>query len=66
MGDVTVYAKTQEMFWDPKGAMMAGKPAPANRLLFFFAVHASPPVTALYLNETGLKLLGAAIDWSLK
>jgi hypothetical protein len=46
--------------------MMAGKAAPANRLHFFFAVHAPPPVTALYLNETGLKLLGAAIDWSLK
>jgi hypothetical protein len=90
MGDVTVYAKTQEMFWGvpgpgaikvasikgnagrtsyfayPKGAMMAGKAAPANRLHFFFAVHAPPPVTELYLNETGLKLLGAAIDWSLK
>ena len=90
MGDVTVYAKTQEMFWGvpgpgaikvasikgnagrtayfayPKGAMMAGRAAPANRLLFFFAVHAPPPVTELYLNETGLKLLGAAIDWSLK
>jgi hypothetical protein len=90
MGDVTVYGKTQEMFWGvpgpgaikvasikgnagrsayfayPKGAMMEGKMAPAARVHFFFAVHAPPPVTTLFLNDTGLKLLGGAIDWALK
>ncbi len=86
-GDLTVYARTQEMFWGtpgpgavkiatvkgkperwvlfgyPAGAMMVDRPAPARRLQFFFAVHAPPPVTQLYLNDNGLKLLGAAIDW---
>jgi hypothetical protein len=88
-GDLTVYARTQEMFWGtpgpgavkiatvkgkpdrwvlfgyPAGAMMAGKPAPARRLQFFFAVHAPPPVTETYLNDNGLRLLAAAVDWSL-
>jgi hypothetical protein len=50
----------------PAGAMMASRSAPGKRLHFFFAVHAPPPVTALYLNDAGLKLLGGAIDWSLK
>jgi hypothetical protein len=90
-GDLTVYARTQEMFWGtpgpgaikiattpgkpdrwvlfgyPAGAAMAdGKLAPARRLQFFFAVHAPPPVTETYLNDNGLRLLGAAIDWSLR
>ena len=89
-GDLTVYARTQEMFWGvpgpgavkiaavkgkpdrwvlfgyPKGAMMADRPAPGRRLQFFFAVHAPPPVTQTYLNDNGLELLGAAIDWSLQ
>ena len=50
----------------PKGAMMPGRPAPAKRLQFFHATHAPPPVDTLYLNDTGLKLLGAAIAWCLK
>jgi hypothetical protein len=50
----------------PAGAMMVSQPAPAKRLHFFFAVHAPPPVTDLYLNDAGLKLLGGAIDWSLR
>ena len=90
-GDVTVYARTGEMFWGipgpgairvatakgaatpersvyfayPAGAMMVGASAPAKRVHFFFAVHAPPPVTTLYLNDAGLKLLNAALDWSL-
>jgi hypothetical protein len=50
----------------PAGAMMVARPAPAKRLHFFFAVHAPPPVTDLYLNDNGLKLLGGALDWSLQ
>jgi hypothetical protein len=89
-GDLTVYARMQEMFWGvpgpgavkvatvkgkpdrsvlfayPAGAMMADRPAPGRRLQFFFAVHAPPPVSQTYLNENGLELLGAAIDWSLQ
>jgi hypothetical protein len=89
-GDLTVYARTQEMFWGtpgpgavkiatakgqpdrwvlfgyPAGAMMVDRPAPARRLQFFFAVHAPPPVTQTYLNDNGLRLLGAALDWSLQ
>ena len=89
LGDLTVYARTQEMFWGepgpgavkiaavkgkpgrwvlfgyPAGAMMVDRPAPGRRLQFFFAVHAPPPVAQTYLNDNGLKLLGAAIDWSM-
>jgi hypothetical protein len=90
-GDLTVYARTQEMFWGTPGpgaikiatakghpdrwvlfgypagvALADGKLAPGRRLHFFFAVHAPPPVTETYLNDNGLKLLGAAIDWSLQ
>jgi len=54
------------IFAYPAGAMMVGKVAPARRLHFFFAVHAPPPVPELYLNDNGLKLLGATIDWSLQ
>jgi hypothetical protein len=50
----------------PAGAMMVGRTAPAKRLHFFFAVHAPPPVSTLYLNDNGLRLLGGAIDWSLR
>jgi hypothetical protein len=50
----------------PAGAMMVTRPAPAKRLHFFFAVHAPPPVSDLYLNDNGLKLLGGALDWSLQ
>jgi hypothetical protein len=50
----------------PAGAAMAGGRAAGKRLHFFFAVHAPPPVPALYLNENGLKLLGGALDWSLR
>jgi hypothetical protein len=53
------------LFAYPAGAMMASKPAPHKRLHFFFAVHAPPPVKDLYLSESGLKLLAAALDWSL-
>jgi hypothetical protein len=54
------------LFAYPAGAAMAGKAAPAKRLHFFFAVHAPPPVSTLFLNDNGLKLLGASIDWSLQ
>jgi hypothetical protein len=54
------------IFAYPAGAEMVGKVAPARRLHFFFAVHAPPPVTKLYLNDNGLKLLGSSIDWSLQ
>lgn len=54
------------LFGHPAGAMLIDRPAPARRLQFFFAVHAPPPVTETYLNENGLRLLGAAIDWSLQ
>jgi hypothetical protein len=54
------------LFGYPAGAMMIDRPAPGRRLQFFFAVHAPPPVTETYLNDNGLKLLGAAIDWSLQ
>jgi hypothetical protein len=47
----------------PAGAMMASRPAPAKRLQFFFGAHLVPDI---YLNDTGVKLLGAAIDWSLR
>ena len=51
----------------PKGAMMAGAVAPAKRVQFFHATHSPNPVDKnLYLNENGLKLLGATIDWCLK
>jgi hypothetical protein len=53
------------LFAYPAGAMMASKPAPHKRVHFFFAVHAPPPVKDLYLNDNGLKLLTAALDWSL-
>ena len=42
------------LFAYPAGAMMVGKVAPARRLHFFFAVHAPPPVSTLYLNDNGL------------
>jgi hypothetical protein len=59
-------AERSFLFAYPAGAMMAGRTAPDKRLHFFFAVHSPPPVPTLYLNDNGLKLLSAAIDWSLK
>jgi hypothetical protein len=50
----------------PAGAKMVERAAPAKRLHFFFAVHAPPPVATLYLNDSGRKLLGGALDWLLK
>ena len=50
----------------PAGAMMVDRPAPGKRLHFFFAVHSPPPVPTLYLNDSGTKLLGGALDWMLK
>jgi hypothetical protein len=50
----------------PAGAMMASAPAAGKRVHFFFAVHSPPPVTTLYLNDNGVKLLGGALDWMLK
>jgi hypothetical protein len=47
----------------PAGAMMTAGPAAGKRLHFFFAVHAPPPVSTLYLNDSGVKLLGGALDW---
>lgn len=46
-----------------KGAMMASKPAPGKRMLFFLGAHLVPEQ---FLNPTGLKLLGAAIAWTLQ
>jgi hypothetical protein len=50
----------------PAGAMMFGRVAPAKRMQFFAAVHAPPPNPQPFLNEQGLALLGAAIDWCLQ
>jgi hypothetical protein len=50
----------------PAGATMVGRTAPAKRMQFFFAAHSPPPVPAVFLNDSGLKLLGAAIDWCLR
>jgi hypothetical protein len=49
----------------PPGATMVDRTAAGKRLHFFFAVHAPPPVSTLYLDDNGKKLLGAALDWSL-
>jgi hypothetical protein len=49
----------------PAGATMVDRTAAGKRLHFFFAVHAPPPVSTLYLDDNGLKLLNAALDWSL-
>jgi hypothetical protein len=51
------------IFAYPKDAMMVGKKAAGKRLHFFFGAHLVPDK---YLNDTGKKLLGAAIDWSVK
>ena len=51
------------IFAYPAGAMMVGKKAAGKRLHFFFGAHLVPDK---YLNDTGKKLLGAAIDWSVK
>jgi hypothetical protein len=51
------------LFAYPAGAMMVGKKAAGKRLHFFFGSHLVPDT---YLNDTGKKLLGAAIDWSVK
>ena len=51
------------LFGYEAGVMMVGRPAPAKRLLFFLGAHLD---NAPALNPDGLKLLRAAIDWSLK
>ena len=51
------------IFAYPKDAMMVGKKAAGKRLHFFFGAHLVPDK---YLNDAGKKLLGAAIDWSVK
>jgi hypothetical protein len=51
------------IFAYPAGAMMVGKVAPGKRLQFFFGSHLVPD---MYLNDTGKKLLGAAIDWCIQ
>ena len=51
------------IFAYPKGAMMVTRPAPGKRLQFFFGAHEH---TAPMLNPAGLKLLGAAIGWSIE
>jgi hypothetical protein len=51
------------IFAYPAGAMMVGKKAAGKRLHFFFGSHLVPDT---YLNDTGKKLLGAAIDWSIQ
>jgi hypothetical protein len=45
------------------GAMMMTKPAPGKRMQFFMGAHQVP---TQYMNAAGLKLLDAAIDWSIK
>jgi hypothetical protein len=49
----------------PAAAMMATRPAPAKRMLFFVASHAPPPVTDQFINPDGMKLLNAALEWML-
>jgi hypothetical protein len=51
------------IFAYPAGAMMVGKQAAGKRLHFFFGAHLIPDV---FFNDTGKKLLGAAIEWSIK
>jgi hypothetical protein len=45
------------------GVMMVGRMAPARRLQFFLGAHLVPDK---WLNANGLKLLDAAIDWSIR
>jgi hypothetical protein len=52
-GQATVFAY-------PTGTMMVGRTAPAKRLSFFAHNNAAANLTA-----DGLKLLDAAVDWSL-
>jgi hypothetical protein len=51
------------IFAYPAGTMMMTKPAPGKRLQFFMGAHQVP---TQYMNATGLKLLAAAIDWSIQ
>lgn len=51
------------LFGYEAGVMMVSKPAPGRRLLFFLGAHLD---NAPALNADGLKLLRAAIDWSIK
>jgi hypothetical protein len=51
------------IFAYPKGGMMMTKPAPAKRLHFFLGAHLVP---TRFLNENGVKLLDAAIAWSIQ
>ena len=50
----------------PAGAMMVGRTAPGKRMQFFYATHAPPPVDTLYLNDNGLRLLSAALEWCVQ
>jgi hypothetical protein len=45
------------------GTMMMTKPAPAKRLQFFMGAHQVP---TQYMNAAGLKLLDAAVRWSIQ
>jgi hypothetical protein len=51
------------IFAYPKGGMMMTKPAPAKRLHFFLGAHLVP---TKFLNDNGVKLLDAAIAWSIQ
>jgi hypothetical protein len=51
------------IFAYPMGAMMMTRPAPAKRLQFFLGAHQVP---TQFLNDKGLQLLGASIDWSIQ
>jgi hypothetical protein len=51
------------IFAYPAGAMMMSKPAPGKRLQYFLGAHLVP---TMFLNEAGLKLLDAAIDWCIQ
>ena len=50
------------LFGYEAGAMMVSKPAPAKRLLFFLGAHLD---NAPALSADGIKLLRAAIAWSI-
>jgi hypothetical protein len=52
-------------FGYPAGAMMVGRVAPAKRLQLFVAVHAPPPNPDAFLSGDGLKLVDAAVSWSM-
>ena len=63
--DITVKGNAAQwvIFAYPAGAMMMTRPAPGKRLQFFLGAHQVPEQ---FLNAAGLKLLGAAIEWSIQ